>query len=859
MAIFSPPAVHLLFSMIELRQVSVHNLKGINLDLPLGKMIVLCGRSGSGKSSLAFDTLYAEGQRRYIETFSAYTRQFLAQVERPDAKRIDGVPPAVAVTDRLFHHQNRGTIGTATETTEHLRLLFARIGHVFCPHCGEPVHVDTPQSILQSLKERFDAEERLQIAFAPEYVEDKSEFETHWRERGFVRGMIGGEHFRLDGEGIVDELWSAAGSRQGTLLLVVDRLTLGIGAEERIVESLETALQYGNGKCFIIAPPTKNEPSGFLSEATKATQPRVPRRNHRFSFYADGTVSDQTISFSSKLACNHCNFIFPPLEPKLFRELRCQNDEDRSEYLSESLAVKIDGKNIAELTECKVTDLKSWFHNLRLTGYEHKIAHVPLEQIRLRLEFLEQVGLGYLTLSRPMQTLSGGERRRIGLASALGSSLVDMLYVLDEPSAGLHPADMVSLLETIKTLQGRGNTVVVVEHEEAFLRMADQIVEIGPGAGESGGQVVFQGTAAEMLVDTNSETGKYLSGERGLSRTKRRRTTGGEIKLSGCCGHHLKNLTVSFPLGMLCVVTGVSGAGKSSLVCETLYPALLRHLHSEKGQDRNALALPYESILVGKQIEDVVLVDHAPIGRSSRSNPVTYLKIFDEIRNVFAATVDAKARNFTPGKFSFNVEGGRCEHCKGDGFTVIDMQFMADMTVRCPDCNGKRYRPEILEILYRGRNIAEVLDMTAREAFAFFRGQNKVQQKLKRLLDVGLDYIRLGQPANTLSGGELQRLKLATYLSLLKKERTLFIMDEPTTGLHFADIVQLLDCFDSLIATGHSLIVVEHNLQLIREADYIIDLGPGAAEHGGNIVAQGTPEEVAAVTASKTGELLRGR
>ena len=1015
-----------LVSMIELRKVSVHNLKDLDLDLPYGKLIVFCGRSGSGKSSLAMDTLYAEGQRRYIETFSAYTRQFLEKIEKPEARRIDGIPPAVAVAAKSLRQMSRSTVGTATETTEHLRLLFSKIGRVHCPCCGRPVEIDSPQSILRQLRERFGETPdcRIRIAFAPPPESDRKEFETKWKERGFFRGTVFDQPFRLDEGGIADELWTKcletlpfvsmpdSSEEQTTffeedefvannneesdnarkpgedvepdddpevetksvssffltepvtvrqepkpknpppILLIVDRLVLGTVEETRLTDSLEIALKYGEGCCYVLVG-DENAPSGFDRLAF----------SNRFSCEVCGidfpTLEPRFFSFNSPLgACPTCEgfgnlmmydldlivpdksktieggavapWSTPSYRPKLdefldrakdygvpidvpFEQLTAEQlqiflygqkiskdngKEKKSDtglfgffqrlerqkykmhirvFLSrwrsyrscpgcggsrlrpEALSVRIGdgvdetGKNIAELSDMKISDLLRFFSDLKLPDWEKQLGRIPLEQVRLRLEFLEQVGLGYLNLSRTMRTLSGGEQRRVGLTSTLGSSLVDMLYVLDEPSIGLHPADTHRLLEAIRKLRDRGNTVIVVEHEDAFLRAADQIVEIGPGAGESGGNVVFQGTPEEMLEFPHSLTGTYLSGRRIGCPTERRLPENGVIELVGCRGNNLRNITVAFPLGMLCVVTGVSGAGKSSLVQETLYPALCRHLKRESPPQ----GLPYDRLITGDLIEDIVMVDQGAIGRSPRSNPVTYLKIFDEIRTVFASTIDAKARHLTAGKFSFNVEGGRCEHCKGDGYTVVDMQFMADMYVRCPQCHGKRYRPEILEILYRGKNIAEVLDMTAREAFSFFRGQNKVQQKLKRLIDVGLDYVRLGQPANTLSGGESQRLKLAAYLSQVKKERTLFLLDEPTTGLHFADVVQLLDCFDALIETGHSLIVVEHNLQLIRAADHLIDLGPGAADLGGTVVAQGTPEEVAEIDASRTGRFLR--
>ena len=493
-----------------------------------------------------------------------------------------------------------------------------------------------------------------------------------------------------------------------------------------------------------------------------------------------------------------------------------------------------------------------WLMELELDSAEQAIARIPLEQIASRLKFLNAVGLGYLTLDRTIRTLSGGEAQRVSLTSALGSNLVNMLYVLDEPSAGLHPTDVNSLCDEVKRLRDRGNTVVVVEHEETFLRAADHIVEFGPAAGDAGGEVVFKGSIDEIVTNDESLTGAYLAGRRGASIPSRRRQPDrGYVRVIGARGNNLRDITVDFPLGLLCLVTGVSGAGKSTLVQGTLYPALARRL--QKDAPKPAAA---KDVVVAGQFDDVLLVDQSPIARSSRSNPVTYIKAFDEIRAVFADTIDARTHNYTASFFSFNVDGGRCEACKGDGFVRIDMQFMTDVFVKCSECSGRRYRREILEVTYRGRNIAEVLDMTAREAFAFFRGQTKVQNRLKQLLDVGLEYLRLGQPANTLSSGEAQRLKLANYLGSTSRSRTLILLDEPTTGLHFSDVVNLLDCFDALISIGHSLVIVEHNVQLMKAADYIIDMGPGAADEGGRVVATGSPEEVAQVAASPTGRCL---
>ena len=500
----------------------------------------------------------------------------------------------------------------------------------------------------------------------------------------------------------------------------------------------------------------------------------------------------------------------------------------------------------------KIQDAIVFLRNVELSPWERQVGRIMLDQAQARLKYLVDVGLGYLALDRTLRTLSGGETQRVALTTALGSSLVNMLYVLDEPSVGLHPRDIDRLIGSIRSLRDRGNSVVVVEHEEAMIQAADQIIEIGPGAGERGGEVVFQGTPEEILSSPRSITGDFLSGRRGVAPVEKRRTPNhGWIRLAGARGNNLQNITVEFPLGLLCIVTGVSGSGKSTLVEDTLYPALCRRMRKDAPKPYD-----YDDVFGDGQLEDVILVDQSPIGRSPRSNPVTYIKAFDEIRAVFAETVEARTRNYDAAHFSFNVDGGRCSACQGDGYIAIDMQFLADVYMKCSQCGGKRYRKEVLDIKYRGRDIAEVLEMTVREAFTFFRGQTKVQARLRRLIDVGLDYLRLGQPANTLSGGEAQRLKLATFMSTTRRGRSLFILDEPTTGLHFQDVVQLLDCFTALLNVGHSLIVVEHNLQLMKAADYIVDLGPGAADEGGRVVAQGTPEAVARTKESVTGRFL---
>ncbi len=940
---------------IALRGVEVHNLKKVDLDIPHHQLVVVCGVSGSGKTSLALDTLYAEGQRRYIESFSAYTRQFLERLDKPAAERIDGIPPSIAVTHKNSARSSRTTVGTATETHEYLRLLFARIGQVFCHGCGRPVHRDTPESAAELLGQ-LGPGTRYMVTFSPPVGTDES-----WESvvsslvaDGFVRALIGNNTVTLSELGERAELLSSA--EQSPLQVVVDRLTGGV-SESRLRDSLETAFRNGDGRCVAYVEAGASAPH---EAELQARLEKVP------SLAIDGRPFLR-LSFSSTLTCDDCQVEYPKLEPQLFsfnsplgacptcegfgnvidldmdlivpdpskslregaiapwntpaythelEELLALADDydlpvdlpfrklephhlkllregvperkfgglngffawlERRKYkmhlrvfLSrwrsaspcptchsarlrpEALAVRIGDRNLAEISAMKIHDALQFFQQLELSAHQRSIGRMMLEQVHARLSYLDAVGVGYLTLARPLKTLSGGELQRVALTSALGSSLVNMLYVLDEPSVGLHPCDTDRLFEAVSNLRNRGNTVVVVEHEETFLRRADHLIEVGPGAGENGGQIVFEGTPKEMLEASDSLTGDYLSGRRGtVTSGNRRRPIHGWIRLTGARGNNLKDVSVEFPLGVLCLVTGVSGAGKSTLIQDTLYPALCRRKRKEA-----AKPLPLDDCLGDGQIDEVVLVDQSPIGKSPRSNPVTYIKAFDAIRAVFADTLEARTHNYTAGHFSFNVDGGRCSECQGDGFVQIDMQFLADVYMRCSQCGGRRYRKEILDVTYRGKNIADVLEMSVRRAFNFFRGQEKVQARLKRLMDVGLDYLRLGQPANTLSAGEAQRLKLAGYLAAAKRHRTLFLLDEPTTGLHFSDVVRLLDCFEALLSVGHSLIVVEHNLQLMKAADYVVDLGPGAADAGGQIVAHGTPEEVAREPQSVTGRFL---
>ncbi len=928
---------------IQLRGVAVHNLKEVNLNLPHHKLIVFCGVSGSGKTSLALDTLYAEGQRRYIESFSAYTRQFLDRLEKPAAERIEGIPPAIAVTRKNTSRSNRSTVGTVTETADYLRLPFTRLGQIVCCHCGTPVRRDTPTRIAERIQ-ALPVGLKFMLTF-PVAATTAEELEQ-LRSEGFVRVIVGDSTLQLT-QDVSEEVIANCAQSNG-VRVVLDRLTTGSIEPGRLRDSLETALLRGAGHCAVLME--ANEPEGNTTPTLQIDNRPWNELRFSTSLTCDtcGTLysepQPQALSFNSPLgACPTCegfgnvvaidvdlvvpdkqktlrggaiapwstpgfaheqeNLVakgaalglpldvpFHELQPEHWDLLREGSPEaefgglrgfftglERQKYKMqyrvflarwrsytacpacqgmrlrpESLAVQLAGRNIAQVMQLKISEALEFLRSLKLREEERGLARNVLEPIVNRLEFLTAVGLEYLSLDRTLRTLSGGEAQRVALTSTLGSNLVNMLYVLDEPSVGLHPRDVQQLVGAIQNLNRRGNTVVVVEHEEAMLRAADQLVEVGPGAGERGGQIVFQGTLAEMLAQPTSVTGDYLSGRRGVSTPERRRPPSqGWLRLTNAHGNNLKNITVEFPLGVLCVVTGVSGSGKSTLVQDTLYGAICR-----RKQKDSEKPYPYDDLFGDGQIDDVLLVDQDPIGRSPRSNPVTYIKAFDEIRRVFSETSEAKMHHYTAGHFSFNVGAGRCSHCEGDGHIAIDMQFLADVYMKCPVCHGQRYRHEILSVTYRGRNIADVLEMTVREAFSFFRGQTKVQARLKRLIDVGLDYLRLGQGANTLSAGEAQRLKLAAYMSEASRNRTLFILDEPTTGLHFSDVVQLLDCFTALLDVGHSLIVVEHNLQLIKAADFLIDLGPGAAELGGRVVATGTPEKVSRESGSVTGKFL---
>jgi excinuclease ABC subunit A len=915
---------------IRLRGVRTHNLKGLDLDLPLHRLIAVTGASGSGKSSLAFDTIYAEGQRRYVETFSPYARQFLEKLDKPDADRIDGIPPAIAVGRSHGRHSGRSTVGTITEVHDALALLFARAGEVICRHCGRRVVPATPSTVSTAI-DGLPPESRYEIAFPldlrPE--SDREALIRTLRAEGFTRIATGGQIVRLDESGLVLP-------ESGSVDVVVDRLVRGRDAPERRLDSIESAFDKGLGRCRILAgeetwtfvrgwrcgrcgaehlEPQPNlfrfnralgacpvcEGFGRITEldlarivpdASKTIRKGAiaPWTMPAYRPYLEGLLADATtlgipvdVPFN-RLEAEQVRRVVEgvpgtrflgiegfirALERKTYklhvrvflsrwRRYRTCPGCHSTRLRPEALAVRIEGRNIAELSALPIRQslaLLAGLASLRA----HPVAAGLLTQVEDRLRYLSDIGLEYLTLDRSARSLSAGELQRVVLTKALGSGLVNTLYVLDEPSVGLHPREVGRLSAVLHGLRDRGNTIVMVEHDAGLIRASDHAVDLGPGAGEAGGRLLFAGPTSEFSSAAGSATAEYLSGRRRpLIPRSRRAGTGRSIELMGARGNNLKSIDVSFPTGVLCAVTGVSGAGKSTLIEETLYPALRQVIAGETSG-----GCPYTELRGAEALESVEFLDQSPLARSGRSNPVTYLKVFDEIRRTFAATHDAKLRNYSAGTFSFNVEGGRCNTCRGDGFLAIDMQFLPDVLVRCPECRGTRYRPETLQIAYRGRNIAEVLDMTAREAFAFFRNRPRVQARLRPLLELGLDYLRLGQPSATLSGGEAQRLKLAGFLArsmaVLRRagrpSHTLFLFDEPTAGLHPADVLKLLEALGALVERGNSVIAVTHSIEVMLAADWILELGPGAGDDGGRVVASGTPEQVLGAKTA-TGEIL---
>ena len=910
---------------ILIKGAKLHNLKDITVGIPRNQLVVITGLSGSGKSSLAFDTLYAEGQRRYVESLSSYARQFLGRLDKPKVDNIIGIAPAIAIEQKVNTSNPRSTVGTSTEIYDYLKLLFARIGKTYSPISGKEVKKHTVTDVVEAALAYPDGTKLLLLA--PISIPKDRTVEQVLKlllQQGYARILHQGEVIRLEEDNLPKKL--------GKFQLVVDRIVVQHNEDfqHRLADAVETAFFEGKGECMlqeVESEVLKHFSNRFEMDGITFLEPNV----HLFSFnnpygacpecdgYGDTIGLDEdlivpntglsvyenaiypwrgeTMSwFRDQLVNNAYKFDFPIHKPwyelsaeqrqlvwegnkyftgltGFFKELeeksykiqnrvllaryrgktRCHSCHGRR-LRKEANYVKIQGKSISDLVEISTEKLQAFFRELTLSPYEQEVAKRLLIEINSRLQFLSDVGLGYLTLNRKSNTLSGGESQRINLATSLGSSLVGSMYILDEPSIGLHPRDTHRLIKVLKSLRDLGNTVIVVEHDTDIMKAADYIIDIGPEAGTHGGEVVAAGTY-EQLLKADTLTGKYLSGRLSIEPPKKRRTSPHYISLIGCRENNLKNIDVTFPLDMLTVVTGVSGSGKSTLIKKLLYPAMQKELNAsnEKIGQFTRIEGKY------KQLQSVEFVDQNPIGKSSRSNPITYLKVYDDIRNLYANQKLAKMRNFSAKHFSFNVDGGRCEVCKGEGEVTIEMQFMADVHLTCEACGGKRFKKEVLEITYEGKNIDDLLNTTIDDAVAFFAAhkQTKIAEKLKPLQDVGLGYVTLGQSSSTLSGGEAQRIKLASFLSKSEsKEKVLFIFDEPTTGLHFHDIRKLLDSLQALIEKGHSVIVIEHNLEMIKCADYVIDLGLEGGEKGGSIIAKGTPEEIAKCKESYTGSAL---
>ncbi|MDD3114275.1 MAG: excinuclease ABC subunit UvrA [Anaerovibrio sp.] len=930
---------------IRIRGARQHNLKNINLDIPRDKMVVITGLSGSGKSSLAFDTIYAEGQRRYMESLSSYARQFLGQMDKPDVDNIEGLSPAISIDQKTTSRNPRSTVGTVTEIYDYLRLLYARVGHPHCPKCGKSVN---QQSLDQMLDQLLALPERTKLLVMAQAVRGKKgehkKLLEHIRKEGYSRLRIDGE-MRDAGEEILLEK-----NKKHTIEVIVDRLIIREEIRGRLAEAMETALKMGQGAAYVqlVDGELLMFSQNFACEECGISLPEIAPRMFSFNSpfgacpvcsglgsqmkldlelvlsdksrsLAEGVIAPLSSNVKSYAMCQMgavlekygCSLDTPwqELPPKVQKLLLYGTGEERFDfgyenmfgvykihtgpfegimpllerrykesdsdmmreeyenYMSislcpachgarlrpETLAVTIGGKNIQQLTDMTVRDSQEFLQQLSLSDRELTIGRQVLKEINARLGFLVTVGLEYLTLSRAAGTLSGGEAQRIRLATQIGSGLVGVLYILDEPSIGLHQRDNNKLLQALKNLRDMGNTLLVVEHDEDTMREADHIIDIGPGAGSQGGYVVAQGTAEDIMQAADSETGQYLSRRKKIPVPAARRTGNGKyLEILGAAENNLQDIRLKLPLGVFTVVTGVSGSGKSTLINEILYKAVASKLYHTKGRPGK-----FKKLLGIENVDKVIDIDQSPIGRTPRSNPATYTGVFDLIRTLFSQCSESKLRGYKPGRFSFNIRGGRCETCKGDGIIKIEMHFLSDVYVPCEVCGGARYNRETLEVKYKGRTIADVLDMTIEEAVEFFKNVPRIAGKLQVLQDVGLGYVKLGQSATTLSGGEAQRVKLASELSRRSTGRTLYILDEPTTGLHTADIHKLLGILQRLTDGGDSVVVIEHNLDVIKSADHIIDLGPEGGDKGGTIVAQGTPEEIAQVSASYTGQFLR--
>lgn len=931
---------------IRIRGARENNLKELNVDIPRNQFVVFTGLSGSGKSSLAFDTIYAEGQRRYMESLSSYARQFLGQMEKPNVDSIEGLPPAISIDQKSTNRNPRSTVGTVTEIYDYFRLLYARIGIPHCPKCGKVI---SRQSVDQMVDQIMTLPERTKIQLlAPVVRGRKGRHEKvleQAKRSGYVRVMIDGSQYELSEEITLDK------NLKHNISIIVDRLAVKPGIEKRLTDSVENVLDLADGLLVVDTMDGNQlnfsqsfscpdcgismeeiEPRSFSFNNPFGACPSCAGLGYKMEFDENLMIPDKTVSIAdgaiTVLGWQSCtdkssytravldalaeeydfslstpfgeypkkihdiliygtngksvkvhyrgqrgvgvyDVAFEGLIKNVERRYReTGSDSTKQEYETfmrvtpcqacrgqrlkpTSLGVTVGGKNIFEVTSLSIDNLQEFMQNLELTEQQLLIGKQILKEIRARVRFLADVGLNYLTLARGTASLSGGEAQRIRLATQIGSGLVGVAYILDEPSIGLHQRDNDKLLATLKHLRDLGNSLIVVEHDEDTMRAADCVVDIGPGAGEHGGELVAIGTAEDLMKNPNSITGKYLSGELKIPVPSERRKPTGWLKVVGAREHNLKNINVSFPLGVMTCVTGVSGSGKSSLVNEILYKRLARDLN-------RARTIPgaHKDIIGMEQLDKVIDIDQSPIGRTPRSNPATYTGLFDQIRDLFAATQDAKARGYKKGRFSFNVKGGRCEACGGDGILKIEMHFLPDVYVPCEVCHGKRYNRETLEVKYKGKSIYDVLNMTVEEALEFFRPVPSIFRKLQTLYDVGLSYIRLGQPSTTLSGGEAQRIKLAAELSRRGTGKTIYILDEPTTGLHFADVHKLVEILHRLSEGGNTVVVIEHNLDVIKTADYIIDIGPEGGDGGGTVIACGTPEEVAKSPVSYTGKYV---
>lgn len=832
---------------IVVKGARVHNLKNINVEIPRDRLVVVTGVSGSGKSSLAFDTLYAEGQRRYLESLAVDARQFLQQLEKPDVDSIEGLSPTIAIQAKAGISSPRSTVGTMTEIHDYLRLLFARIGQPSCVQCGREVAAETREQIRDRLL-GLPSGTRL-VIMAPVPALSKEGAQEKLRElarEGFARVMIAGELRELAGE--ID----LKTDPPYKIDLVVDRLAVRAGVERRLADSIELGLRFGDGVIKVAV-------AGSDSEG-----PREMTFSQRFACVQCGIalpeITPRLFSFNSPHgACPACGGIGLDLRPRRHAGVQAQ-DADRSScphcngtrLKTESLAVKVGGKNIAELAAMPVRQVIDFLAELKLNERRRAIGAKILDEIVSRLRFLDQLGLDYLTLDRRSPSLSGGEAQRVRLATQIGSSLAGVLYVLDEPSIGLHQRDTAQLLAIVKGLRDGGNSVLVVEHDLETILAADWVIDMGPGAGVNGGEVIAQGTPAQLMKDPLSLTGKYLSGRLNIRVPPSRKQAKDFLIVEGARQNNLKNLTVKFPVGAITCVTGVSGSGKSSLVMDTLFPAVAQRL-----QRSGATAGEFDVLRGWQHFDRVVGVDQTPIGRAPRSNPATYTGAYEQIRDLFAQLPEARVRGYKADRFSFNISGGRCEVCAGDGMIRVDMHFLPEMFVVCDACKGKRYNRETLEIRYKGLSIADVLDLTVNQALELLSAIPPLAERLRALRDVGLGYLRLGQPAPSLSGGEAQRVKLARELARRSARNSLYVLDEPTSGLHFQDVKQLLEVVQRLTDSGNTVIIVEHHLDIIKSADYIVDLGPEGGEKGGWIVAEGTPEEIAGAKGSYTGAYLK--